>query len=124
MRILLVEDNTDNAQIFVRILRGKGYPDVVCKTTGVEGLQLAQQETFDLFLVDFDLPDISGLHVGLALHTMMQRKQLNPAPLIALTAQSDKLSQSEALCCGFDAFIGKPCTDADLLGVIQQLLKK
>src|SRR5438034_10594538 len=94
---------------------------VTTAETGIEGLNAAKANPFEVILIDFDLPDLHGIDVGLALHTLMQRQRITKAYLVALTAQFDKDSQAEAERCGFDAFIGKPCNEADLLGVIHQL---
>ncbi len=124
MKLLLIEDNQSNADIFIRMLSLHGYKNIVHKTTGLEGLFAAKAEHFDLILIDFDLPDIHGAQVGLALATMMQQKRLTTVPLVALTAQSDKASQAKAQHVGFDAFVGKPCLEDDLANVVGQLTNK
>ncbi len=112
MNILLVEDNIDNAQLFIRILQTAGY-SVVHTTRGIEGMREARSRTFDAIILDFDLPDIDGAQVGLAL-----RRQIGDIPLIALTAHAEKVTRIKAQAFGFDAFISKPCTDEDLLATI------
>src|SRR5207247_367632 len=89
-------------------------PNYIYALTGLHGLLAARQEPFDAILIDFDLPDLHGTQVGLALYHLMRRKRIKQAPLIALTAQSDKATQEEAGRVGFDAFIAKPCTEDDL----------
>ncbi len=121
MKILLIEDNQENAEIFIRILNLHGYRDVVQKGTGIDGLTAARNGNYDVILIDFDLPDVHGTQVGLTLATLMLQKRLKTARLIALTAQSDKPGQMEAELLGFDAFIGKPCLDVDLIETIQHL---
>jgi CheY-like chemotaxis protein len=121
MKLLLVEDNIQNAEIYLRVLRERGQHEVIHGLNGLDGLLAARQEPFDAILIDFDLPDVHGLQVGLALYHLMRRKRIRQAPLIALTAQSDKATQAEAGRVGFDAFIAKPCTDDELLETIRQL---
>lgn len=121
MRILLIEDNPANAGIYATILRTQGQAEVVHTITGIDGLWAARRSSFDVILIDFDLPDIHGTHIGLALRRFMRRGQIHPASLIALTAQSDKATRDEAEQLGFDAFICKPCLDADLLQTVQQV---
>jgi CheY-like chemotaxis protein len=122
MHLLLIEDNPRNAELFIQMLRHQGY-QVTHEITGVGGLMAARRspEAYDGYLIDFNLPDLDGLQVGLTLCTLMQQKRLKTAPLIALTAQTDKATQVRAERMGFDAFIGKPCTEEDLQAVIQQL---
>ncbi|MBX3085044.1 MAG: response regulator [Anaerolineae bacterium] len=114
MRILLIEDNQMNAEIFMRICDAKGYSTITHCILGRDALEQAHKEAFDLIFVDFDLPDINGLQVGLSLAWEMQRGKIGTSPLIALTAQSDKASQEEAQRLGFHAFLGKPFTEADV----------
>src|SRR5436190_20605675 len=108
MKILLVEDNQENAGIYTTILHIQGQAEVTHKLQGLDGILTARQEIFDLILIDFDLPDIHGSQIGLALYHLMRRGQIRQTPLIALTAQSDKATRDEAECLGFDAFICKP----------------
>lgn len=122
MKLLLVEDNAQNAEIYLRVLRERGHHKVTHSLNGLDGLLAARQEPFDAILIDFDLPDLHGSQVGLALYHLMRRKWIKQAPLIALTAQSDKATQVEAGRVGFDAFIAKPCTEDDLLETVQRLV--
>jgi CheY-like chemotaxis protein len=112
MDILLVEDNLENAKLFIRILQAAGHK-VVHTTRGLDGMRAAHENKFSVIILDFDLPDIDGAQVGLAL-----RRKIGTTPLIALTAQAEKVTQAKAKLFGFDAFISKPCTEADLLKTI------
>ncbi len=117
MKILLVEDNLENASLIIRILQTGGY-EVTHKVLGLEGMAAARTNTFDAILLDFNLPDIDGSQIGLAL-----RKRLPKTRIIALTAHADKITREKAKIFGFDAFIPKPFTDDDLLNVMQILVK-
>ncbi len=117
MKILLVEDNLENASLIIRILQTGGY-EVTHKLLGLEGMAAARTNAFDAILLDFNLPDIDGSQIGLAL-----RKRLPKTRIIALTAHADKITREKAKMFGFDAFIPKPFTDDDLLNVMQILVK-
>jgi CheY-like chemotaxis protein len=121
-KILLIEDNPANASIYTTILQNQGHAEVVQSNSGIEGLWVARNGAFDAILIDFDLPDIHGTQVGLALYHLMRNGQVKPAPLVALTAQSDKATRDEAERLGFAAFIGKPCLDVDLLDTVRQVI--
>ncbi len=116
MKLLLVEDNIENAKLVMSILRTDGF-EVTHTISGLEGLSLARKNAFDGILLDFDLPDLDGSQVGLSL-----RKRLPTTPIIALTAHADRLTRHKAKLFGFNAFISKPFTDEDLLGTIHQLV--
>jgi DNA-binding response OmpR family regulator len=117
MKLLLVEDNLENAQLFIRILETAGY-EVTHTTRGLEGLKMARQQPYRVILLDFDLPDIDGSQVGLSL-----RKSARTAAIIALTAKADRTTRNKAKLFGFNAFVSKPCTDEDLLSAIRAVLE-
>ena len=86
MRILLVEDNLSLAEGLVTLLRQSGYAvDVVHDGASAEALALA--ESFDLVILDLNLPQMDGLEV---LRKMRARK--NPAAVMILTARSFSLT--------------------------------
>lgn len=115
MKLLLVEDNIENAKLIIRILQTGGY-EVTHTLKGLEGLSLGKTGEFSAILLDFDLPDIDGSQVGLAL-----RKKLPSTPIVALTAHASKITRDKARLFGFNAFIPKPFTDDDLLNTLQML---
>jgi CheY-like chemotaxis protein len=116
--VLLVEDDIENARLFTRILETANYT-VTHTIRGLDGLREARQHKFTAIILDFDLPDIDGSQVGLAL-----RRGIGTTPLIALTAHADTLTRNKARAFGFDAFIAKPCTDQDLIRTVQTLIQK
>ncbi len=121
MKILLIEDDLDNADTFTRILQLRGDVTITHIANGLDGLRSARQDVYDLILIDFDLPDLHGTQIALTLASLMRRGRMPVTPLVALTAQSDGASQQWAARVGFDAFIGKPCSEDDLLLVVHQL---
>ncbi len=122
MKILLIEDNQANADIYKTSLQLRLDAEVTHMLTGIDGVQAARNHNdFEVILIDFDLPDLHGTQVGLALYHLMRRGKLKPAVLVALTAQTDKATRDEAERLGFDAFLCKPVTEADLVSVLQQL---
>ena len=116
MKLLLVEDHVESAQLLVRFFKSMGY-EVVHKTHGLEGLKAARAEPFDAILLDFNLPDIDGSQIGLVMRPTFQN-----TPLIALTAQTDRATRNKAKRFGFDAFVGKPWSMAELLATVQELI--
>ncbi len=121
MKVLLIEDNPANAETFTRMLNLPGNSEIIHALNGLDGLRQARSSPFDVILIDFDLPDLHGTQVGLTLATLMQQGRMKATPLVALTAQSDRTSQVLAEQMGFDAFVGKPCLEDDLIQVVRQL---
>jgi CheY-like chemotaxis protein len=122
--VLIIEDDVRNGGVFVDMLRRNGYKDTVHVLTGLDGIETARNNRFDIILIDFDLPDVYGTHVGLALNWLIRRGKVAQAPLVALTAQSRAASEAEAVRLGFSAYIGKPCLEPDLVGVVRQLTEQ
>ncbi len=112
--LLFVEDNEANATLYLRMLAQLGYRQVQWCQGGLEGLKDALNHRYELYLIDLDLPDLDGLHVGLALRRHMRAGRLTPAPLVALTARTDTATRDEAERLGFSAWLCKPCTQEDL----------
>lgn len=122
MKLLLIEDNQANADLYQTILQRCLNAEVTHILTGTEGVQVARDHNdFEIILIDFDLPDLHGTQVGLALYHLMRRGKLHAAALVALTAQSDKNTRDEAEQLGFAAFLCKPVTESDLVSVLQQV---
>ena len=118
-RIILIEDNPNNAEYVIRILEGVGH-EVSHYTMGVEGGLAARKQVPDIILVDFNLPDIDGSVLALTL-----RKSLTESntPIVAVTARNTHLDRLMAQKFGCDAFIGKPFEPEELISVVNKLLQ-
>ncbi|MET0654394.1 MAG: ATP-binding protein, partial [Pseudoxanthomonas sp.] len=118
LRILLVEDDATVAEVIVGLLRAQGH-EVSHAAHGLAALARTATQTFDLALLDLDLPGLDGLALARQL-----RAQSFSAPLIAVTARADAEAEPLAQAAGFDAFLRKPVT-GDLLGaVIERTLRQ
>jgi len=117
--VLLVEDNQQNADMVIHILTTAGY-EVRHFVRGLEGAKYARQERPGLILMDFDLPDIDGRNLVLAL-----KKQLggpHAPPIVAVTARTSATEMKMAQSFGCADFIGKPFTPDKLLAVAARLM--
>lgn len=101
-RILLVDDNLDHAQLAVRALRAEPALRIDTARLGREGIERAADEAYDLVLLDYRLPDMSGLDVLLAL-----RKLANPPSVILMTSQGSEEVAIQALRAGAAAYVVK-----------------
>ena len=93
MKILLVEDEANVASFIIRSLTEEGY-ELSLAPDGLLGLSMAQSHSFDLILLDVNLPGISGLEVSRRL-----REAGNSTPILMLTA----LGTTEHLVAGLDS---------------------
>lgn len=102
LRILLVDDNLDHVQLATRALRARPGWRVDTARLGEEALERAQEDRFDLVLLDYRLPDMTGLEVLQALRA----RSKEPA-VILMTAQGSEEVAMEALTLGASAYVVK-----------------
>ncbi len=117
LRILVIDDSAMNQLVACRMLTKMGYTPVVA-TGGRQGLELAHASPFDLLLIDLQMPDVDGYDV---LRAIRDRAAGGPGPrCVAMTANALREDRDKCLHAGFDAFLAKPFTSAELK---QQLLE-
>ncbi len=117
--ILLIEDNQSNADMMIHILNTAGF-QVKHFIRGLEGAKQARLERPDLIFMDFNLPDINGRTLAFTL-----RKQLGAAtapPIVACTAHIGKSEARLAEQFGCSAFLAKPFTPDELLGLVHRFM--
>ncbi|MBD9496925.1 response regulator transcription factor [Ensifer sp. ENS01] len=118
MRILLVEDNQDLAEGLSAILRGSGYAvDVV--SDGASAHAVAATETFDLVILDLNLPEMDGLDVLRAM-----RARQNRAAVLILTARGASEERIKGLDLGADDYMIKPFDVGELEARVRVLLRR
>ena len=117
-KILLVEDDEMNREIFVRRLVGRGY-EVIPATTGQEALDLAADHAPALILMDMGLPVVSGWEVARRLKASPDLRRIS---IIALTAYALSEDRDRALESGCDDYESKPVDFDRLIDKIKRLL--
>jgi len=118
-KILVVEDNQDNREMVVKVLKFNGY-EVIEAVDGEEGIEKAKTEAPALILLDIYLPKMDGYEVAKRLKA---DKGLKDIPVIALTAHAMKGNREQALAAGCDGYIPKPIDIRELPKQIQHFLK-
>ena len=117
-RLLIVEDEEDIATLLQLHLRSE-LQEVVVKHNGVEGLQAAREQHWDLIILDLQLPGISGLDICRQLRTQNQY-----VPLLMLTSRNSELDRVLGLELGADDYITKPFSIMELQARIRALLRR
>ena len=118
-KILVVEDNQDNREMVVKVLKFNGY-DVIEAVDGEEGIEKAKTEAPALILLDIYLPKMDGYEVAKRLKGDTGLKDI---PVIALTAHAMKGNREQALAAGCDGYISKPIDIRELPKQIEQYLR-
>ncbi len=104
--ILLIEDNSYDARLMMRILENSGYK-VVHAEDASRGLQEAATQQPDLVLLDMGLPDMDGQTVAALFR---QTPELMNLPLVAVTAWPPATAREMAEAYGCLGYISKPIT--------------
>lgn len=118
MRLLVIEDEKALAEAICEILRQNSYmADTV--SNGLEGLDYARSNIYDLILLDIMLPGMDGITI---LKTL--RKENIATPVILLTAKSELQDIVTGLDAGSDDYLAKPFSTAELLARIRALSRR
>lgn len=115
IRILLVEDHRDSAEVLSRLLQEEGYGVTVALTLA-EAKRLCDAHRFDVMICDLELPDGDG--VELLGHA---RRTCDVAGIV-LSAHGDEAHKAAARAAGFGGFIVKPATFARIREGILQVI--
>ena len=116
--ILLVEDEQDIADILQVHLRDLGA-NVTHASDGIRGLTLALSQSWDLILLDLNLPRLDGLDI------CEQVRQTNPAtPIILVTARTSEVERVKGLDSGADDYISKPFSISELIARIKAIFRR
>ena len=116
-RLPIVEDEKPIADILAYGFRKEGFT-VQCAHTGAEGLKLAQDQRPDLVLLDWMLPDLSGVDV-----CRLLTEKYN-IPIVMLTARSSVDDKLLGLETGADYYLVKPFHMQELLAVVRVMARK
>jgi two-component system, OmpR family, copper resistance phosphate regulon response regulator CusR len=118
MRILVIEDERKVASFLARALRENSYAVDVAET-GERGLELADENPYDVILLDIRLPGMSGIDVCRDL-----RRIGIETPVLMLTARSLVEQRVEGLEAGADDYLVKPFALAELYARIRALIRR
>ena len=116
--ILVVDDEPDTLGLVQLTLETAGY-QVSGAASGGEALLLAQQQAFDLILLDVMMPDLSGLEV----YRRLQATLTTVPPVVFLTAKNRPEDREAGEGLGAAAYLVKPITRGQLLDVLRRNLR-
>lgn len=117
-RVLLVDDEPDQVEMYQYALESAGF-DVVGAYTGGAGLQRARELHPDIIVLDVRLPDITGWEVCAALKRDAETADI---PIVILTAAASSTLPREAVESGCEAYLLKPCYPDELTRTLRVVL--
>jgi signal transduction histidine kinase/CheY-like chemotaxis protein/ligand-binding sensor domain-containing protein len=120
LRLVVADDNVVNQMILQRILEKLGHT-VTLAADGQEAFDIVSAGTFDLVLMDVQMPVMDGLASTAAIRREEQASGSH-LPIIAVTAHAMQGDKERFLAAGMDGYISKPIERAELLAVIAAAL--
>ena len=111
MKILIAEDNAVNQKVIRLLLKRMGY-DCAVVDDGNAALAKAKEQTFDLILMDIQMPEMDGIEAAGRINAEVPTEQ-RPW-IVALTAGATRDNREEALKAGMDGYLTKPIQPGDL----------
>jgi CheY-like chemotaxis protein len=118
--VLVVEDFEDNRFMMRRLLEMSGYR-VVEAVNGNQAVEMAEQESPDIILMDLSLPMLDGLA---ATRRIRERNGAGRVPIVAVSAHDSADFHAEALAAGCNEYVTKPIDFDQLVELLDRLLKK
>jgi two-component system, sensor histidine kinase and response regulator len=122
LRILLAEDNAVNQRLAVRLLEKRGH-HVVVAGNGREALEALGKESFDLVLMDVQMPEMDGMEATAAIREKEQGRGFHQ-PIIALTAHAMKGDREKCLAGGMDGYLTKPIRPQELDEILEDFVAR
>ncbi len=119
MKILLVDDSRTIRNIQKNVLKQLGHTDILEAEDGVKALEIWGQQTPDLALVDWNMPNMDGITFVRKI-----REQNTTVPLIMCTTEAEKTRVIEAIKAGVNNYIVKPFTVESLGEKISETMAK
>ena len=118
MRILVAEDNEINQEIVKELLSLQGCA-VSLANNGLEAVEMVRVRTFDLVLMDIQMPNMDGLQATKAIR---KSKSAGELPIVAMTAHALEQDYAKSRAAGMQDHITKPIVPAYLFRVIERVM--
>jgi two-component system cell cycle response regulator CtrA len=118
MHVLLIEDNKTVADMIKLVLEGRGF-NITAAECGEDGIALAKSYTYDIIILDLQLPDISGLQVLKSL-----RSAAIETPVLILSGNMVVDAKVNALRIGADDYLTKPFHKDELIARLYAVVRR
>ena len=116
--ILVVDDSVTVRKVTSRFLERQGF-NVVLAKDGIDALEILQETTPDLMLLDIEMPRMDGFEVA---SQVRHNRRLQELPIIMITSRTGEKHRERAFEIGVNDYMGKPFQETQLLNKIQGLL--
>ena len=116
--VLVVDDSVTVRKVTSRFLERQGITAVVAKD-GIDAIEILQELTPDLILLDIEMPRMDGFEVAMQVRF---NQRLRDIPIIMITSRTGEKHRARAFEVGVNEYMGKPFQEKELLHNIQNLL--
>ena len=114
LRILLVEDNQVNQMVARSLLKRLGYEVADIANNGLEALQAVKNHTYDLILMDLQMPEMDGLTATKIIRTEL----MSQVRIVAMTAGVMPEDRQACIDAGMDDYVSKPINIEEIMRVV------
>ena len=114
IRVLVAEDNTVNLKVTISMLKKIGIQRIDVAKDGCEAVSMNSNRTYDLILMDCQMPQMSGYEATGIIRQQEREQQLPPIPIIAMTANAMTEDREKCLAAGMDDYLSKPVKTQEL----------
>jgi two-component system sensor histidine kinase RpfC len=118
LHVLVAEDNRTNQRVIRKLLEHVGHR-VTMVGTGQEAVEALEEATFDLVLMDLNMPELGGIEAVKLLRFTHDLSEL--PPIVALSADVTKETREECRSVGFSAYLTKPIDSGLLQATMAEL---
>ena len=118
--ILIADDEPNQLELMSFNLSNAGY-SIIKAANGKEAIELIENHSPDLIILDWMMPKMSGIDVCRTLRSRSETKQI---PIIILSARSEDSDKSLGLDTGADDYISKPFSPKELISRVKALLRR
>ena len=119
VRILVVEDNAVNQRVAAGLLGRRGHA-VTLAHDGAEALDRLDRETFDVVLMDLQMPIMSGIEATAAMRARERAAGSGRVRIVAMTAHAMAGDRERCLNAGMDGYVSKPIVPQQLFAAVEQ----
>ena len=117
MRMLIADDNVQITDILMKYAREENF-EVDCVHDGAKALEAAQNNRYDIILLDVIMPHISGFDV------CKQIRQSSAVPIIMITAKSEEVDRILGLDIGADDYVVKPFSPGEVMARVRAVTRR
>ncbi len=122
IQVLMAEDNVVNQKVAISMLKKIGIQHIDVARDGREAVSMNSTHTYDLILMDCQMPQMSGYEATGVIRRQEREQQLPPIPIIAMTANAMAEDREKCLAAGMDGYLSKPVKTQELQTTLAQWL--